>query len=115
MIYVQGAKNIPRSLTVFLRPAARIDQLDLAEYYDEHGGESFGELFLQRCNEGFDRLSQFPESGTIVHCNHLKLKGCRFILVPEFEMILIFYKAEKHQVQIVRILHGSRDIIAALD
>lgn len=99
---------------IVVRPAARNDQLDLAEYYDAEGGESLGNRFLQQCDAGFERLSQFPESGTLVRYKDPKLKGCRFILIPGFDKILIFYKARKDRVEIVRILHGARDIEEAL-
>ena len=67
-----------------------------------------------RCRK-FERLSRFPESGTLVRHKHPKLEGCRFILVPEFRKILIFYKPMQDHVAIVRILHGARNIEAALD
>ncbi len=37
----------------------------------------------------------------------------RFIPIPEFEQILIFYKPLPDRVEIVRILHGARDIEGA--
>ena len=43
-------------LPVVLRPAARKDQLDLAD-------------------AGFERLSRFPDSGTLVRYKHPKLEG----------------------------------------
>jgi toxin ParE1/3/4 len=102
-------------LLVIIRPAARNDQLDLAEYYDAEAGETVGNSFLQECDAGFERLSRFPDSGTLVRYKHPKLEGCRFILVPEFEKILIFYKRLPGCIEIVRILHGARDIEGALN
>ena len=37
-------------LPVVIRPAARNDQLDLAEYYDAEAGEAVGNRFLQECD-----------------------------------------------------------------
>lgn len=102
-------------LPVDVRPAARNDQLDITEYYDTEGGEAVGNRFLQQCDAGFDRLAQFPLSGTQVRYTHPKLEGCRFILVPKFDRILIFYRALEDRVEVVRILDGARDIMAALD
>lgn len=34
-------------LPVVVRPAARNDQLDIAEYYDAEGGETLGSRFLE--------------------------------------------------------------------
>ena len=97
-------------LPVFLRPAARKDQLDMAEYYDAEAGEAVGNRFIRECDAGVERLSRFPESGTIVRYKHPKLEGCRSILVPGFEKILIFYRPLPERIEIVRILHGARDI-----
>lgn len=97
-------------LPVVICPAARNDQLDIAEYYDAHGGETLGSRFLHQCDAGFERLAHFPESGTVVRYKHPKLAGCRFILVPGFDKILIFYKALPDRIEIVRILHGARNI-----
>jgi plasmid stabilization system protein ParE len=102
-------------LPVVVRPAARNDQLDIAEYYDAAGGDALGNRFLQQCDAGFDRLAQFPLSGTLVRHKHPKLEGCRFIPVPKFDRILIFYRASEDKVEIVRIIDGARDIAAALD
>ncbi len=100
---------------IVVRPAARNDQLDIAGYYDAEGGEALGSRFIQQCDAGFERLSLFPESGPLVGHRHPKLKDCRFILVPDFDKILIFYQALPDRIEIVRILHGSRDIAEALN
>ena len=70
-------------------------------------------VFLNRCQEAFARLAEFPKSGTHVRYRHPLLEGCRFILVPEFDKILVFYRIAGGQLEIVRILHGARDIEAA--
>ena len=101
-------------LPIVVRPAARNDQLDIAEYYDAEGGEALGDRFIRQCDAGFERLSQFPESGSLVRSTHPKLEGCRFSLVPVFDKILIFYKVLPDRVEIVRILHGARNIEEAL-
>jgi toxin ParE1/3/4 len=99
---------------VILR-AAQNDLLDQAEYFDSQGGETLGDRFLARCETGFERIAAFPESGTRVRLRHPKLEGCRFILAPEFDRILIFYRLDEGKIQIVRVLHGARDIETALD
>jgi toxin ParE1/3/4 len=99
---------------VIIRPAARNDQLELAEYYDTEGGEALGDRFLRNCTTGVERLSTHPESGTLVRHKHPRLRGARFILVPEFEKIVIFYKALPDHIEIIRILHGARDVASVL-
>ena len=98
-----------------VRPVARNDQLELARYYDAEGGEALGDRFIEQCDAGFKRLSKFPESGTGVRHKHLQLEGCRFILVPGFEKIVMFYRPMKDRIEIIRILHGGRDIADAVN
>jgi plasmid stabilization system protein ParE len=78
-------------LPVTLLPAAENDLLEQAEYYDAKGGEALGNRFVAACESGFERLSSFPESGAPLRFPNPRLEGLRFILVPDFENILIFY------------------------
>ena len=96
-------------------PAARSDLIALADYFEAQGGTILADRFLQECNAGFEHLSHFPASGTLVRYKHRRLEGCRFILVPEFEKLLIFYQLLPDHIEIVRILHGARDLEGALN
>lgn len=77
---------------------------------DAESGEDLGDRFLSECDAGIERLGRFPESGVGVGHRHSKLYGCRMIPVPGFDKIWIFYKALPDCVEIVRVLHGARDI-----
>ena len=94
-------------------PAARGDLLDQAQYYDSQGGDALGNRFLRQCEAAFARLLRFPESGASVLHRHPRLVDCRFVPVPGFDAMLIFYRLTVDQIQIVRLLHGARDIEAA--
>lgn len=59
---------------------------------------------------GVEHLSDFPASGTLVRYKQRRLEGCRFILVSQFEKLLIFYQLLPDHIEIVRILHGARDL-----
>ena len=97
-------------LPVTLLPAAENDLIEQAENYDAKSGEELGNRFLAACASGFERVASFPESGTLLRLRHPRLEGLRFILVPGFENILIFYVPGDTLVRIVRVLHGKRDI-----
>lgn len=89
--------------------------LDQADYYDAQGGTALGDRFLAACEEGFARLAAFPESGTALRLRHSRLQNIRFILVPGFDSIRILYTFREGRVQIIRILHGKRDVEKILD
>ena len=102
-------------LPVIVLDAARRDQLDQAEYFDSAGGTSLGDRFVEGCQSAFERLAAFPESGARVRYRHPALEGCRFILVPGFDKVLVFYRVSEDRIEIVRVLHGARDIESVLD
>lgn len=101
--------------SIVILPAARADLLDQAEYFDLNGGEALGDRFVLKCEAAFQRLIQHPESGTRVRHRHAKLTGCRFILVPGFDQLMVYYRLTQSSIEIVRILHGARDVGAALE
>ena len=101
-------------ISLVVRPAARTDQLAQALYYDIEADEELGERFLERCGRTFATLTQFPESGAPVRSAHPALKGVRFAPVRGFDKILVFYRFTESQVEILRVLHGARDVEAAI-
>jgi len=100
---------------VSLLPAAENDLLDHTGYYEQQSGTMLGDRFLTACEEGFARLTAFPESGTALRFRHPRLHSIRFIPVPGFENTLIFYTFRDERVRIVRVLHGKRDFETMLE
>ena len=88
-------------------PAARLDLLGQTEYYDSQGGDELGDRFVRQCEAAFERLLRFPKSGAPVPCRSPRLVHCRFIPVPDFDSILIFYRLTVDQVQIVRFMERA--------
>lgn len=84
-------------------PAAKDDLIAQADYFEARGGSVLEDRFLRECAAGFERLSRFPESGALVRYKHSKLEGCRFIPVPGFEKILIFYYPLLERIEVLRI------------
>jgi toxin ParE1/3/4 len=99
---------------VILRPAAENDLLNQAEYYDRKGGNALGDRFLAAAEAVFARLAVFPESGAPARLRHIRIQGFRFVPVPDFEDILIFYRFSENRVRVVRVLHGRRDLDGVL-
>lgn len=62
-----------------------------------------------------DFLSRNPEAGVRRDYGRPALAGLRMFLVPDFANYLVFYRITDIEVQIVRILHGARDIPNVLD
>lgn len=62
-----------------------------------------------------DLIGQHPEAGVRRDYGRSALQGLRVIGVPGFENYLVFYRVTDIEVQVVRILHGARDIPNVLD
>ncbi len=56
------------------------------------------------------QLDNFPQSGKSSKFNHPDLLDIRQKAIRGFEKYLIFYRLIEDGVEIIRIIHGSRDI-----
>jgi toxin ParE1/3/4 len=60
-------------------------------------------------------LGNKPNRGTLYRTQNPKLKGLHRLAVPGFKNYLIFYYDRPTHVEVVRILHGARDLPTVLD
>ena len=102
---------MPKSPRVSKTKQAKIDLAEIAEYY---GGESLDLefRFIEAAEEAFNKLVAMPEKGTKREYFHPKLKSLRMWPIPDFPKVLIFYWPKGDGVEVVRVLHSSRDIEA---
>jgi len=56
-----------------------------------------------------------PQMGTPRQFRNSRLIGLRMWRVPGFEKHLIFYRVTEGGIEVVRVLHGARDIQRILD
>lgn len=66
--------------------------------------------FYEAAFRAFDVLLTNPHIGPARDFGNLQLKDIRIWLVKGFEKYLIFYRATDELVEILRVLHASRDI-----
>lgn len=100
---------MPRSPRASKTNRAKKDLAEIAAYYGEDSLEL--ELrFLTAVEDAFSKLAAMPEKGTKREYYHPKLHGLRMWPVPDFPKILIFYQTQDDRVEIVRVLHSSRNI-----
>lgn len=60
------------------------------------------------------RLGDFPESGRRYVPNVPSRLDLRCVPLPRFSTYLVFYRVHQDRVEVVRFLHGARDIPAAM-
>jgi toxin ParE1/3/4 len=96
---------------VFTRQKALEDTQDIYSYI-AHDNPTSAEAFLNALEEAATLLSQTPEIGSPRYFEHPELQGLRYCVLTKFPNYLLFYRLlrAEQSVEIVRIVHGARDL-----
>ena len=103
---------------LIVAPAARADLLAQWDYYaDEVGRPDLADRFVAQAEVTFKSLARTPGLGRPCRFRRPKAKNLHSWKVADFPRHLIFYRPlpEARGVEIVRVLHGARDLEARLD
>lgn len=95
---------------ILVRPAAERDVDEQAEYLALQAGVEMGLRFYQASEETFLLLAKRPGIGRTMAFRNRSLTGIRMFPLKGFPRHLVFYLPLQDGVEIVRLLHGSRDI-----
>jgi len=96
-------------------PAARADLLAQWDYYaDDVGDPDLADRFVARAETTFKKLARAPGLGRPRSFRHPRMQKLRFWKVDDFPKHLIFYRPlpDERGVQIIRVVHGARDLEA---
>ncbi|HAA31862.1 MAG TPA: type II toxin-antitoxin system RelE/ParE family toxin [Cyanobacteria bacterium UBA8553] len=96
------------------RPQVIRDLIDLATYIAEDNIEA-SDLFLQAAEETFKQLAKMPQMGKMTRFSNPSLTGIRQQAIKGFRKYLVFYFPRDEGIEILRVIHGARDIEAILD
>ncbi|MDA1051909.1 MAG: type II toxin-antitoxin system RelE/ParE family toxin [Planctomycetota bacterium] len=98
---------------VGIRPRARLDVVELATYI---GKDSIAAAnrFLDACEATFELLAESPRIGGIHLTKNRRLADLRVFRVRGFPNHLAFYLERISGIEIVRVVHGLRDLDAVL-
>ncbi len=72
--------------------------------------EDAAERFLLSAEETFRLLVSQPQMGRKLESRNSMLAGIRIFPVKNFKKYLIFYKPLRDGIEVVRVLHGARDL-----
>ena len=97
-----------------LRPLAHTDLESHVDYLADQSLE-LAERFIESVYAAFETLTENPAIGAPRAAGSPRLAGLRLWPVPGFERWLIFYIPADTAVQIVRVLHGARDLPTLLE
>lgn len=94
-----------------LRATQDIEQA-IAWYRDE-GGAVLASRFVDAVERAFAHIARYPDSASPRHAQDLGIAGLRSQAVKGFPF-LVFFIASDTPVDILRVLHGKRDIPLSL-
>ena len=99
---------------VYKHPQVIRDLIDLATYIAVDNMD-VSDKFLAAAEETFKQLAQTPKMGRACQFDNPILADVRQQAIKGFRNYLVFYRTRDADVEILRILHGRRDIEAILD
>jgi toxin ParE1/3/4 len=99
---------------IAIRPRADRDLDQHFAYIAKHNS-SAAERFLLAAKETLGRLAAMPELGGTWGFADPRLAEIRVWQISGFENYLVFYRPVESGIEVVRILHGARDIGAIFD
>lgn len=103
---------MPERVTVL--PAADADLDDLFAYLlPESPTAAF--KFLAAADKTFESLLKHPNIGFRRESKNPDLKDMRTFPVKGFPKLIVFYRPTENGIEVIRILHGARDLLAVLE
>lgn len=75
-----------------------------------NGDSRSAERFLELAEVTFAQLSTIPGMGKVVRLVASRMGEIRQWRIKDFQDYLIFYRIQDDRVEILRVLHGSRDL-----
>lgn len=98
-----------------VRPLAWREIGQHLDYLDMEAGSETAERFFTHLLTAFEALAEMPHMGFRCGFQKPSTRRLRRWQVPGFENWLIFYQPRKYGVEIVRVIHGARNIWALLN
>ena len=94
---------------VIRRPAANRDLIDIFVYIGRDSEES-AMRFLKAAERTFLELAGMPRMGIVTSFSDFEDSGLRRWHIRGFENFLIFYRPLEDGIEVIRVLHGAREI-----
>jgi toxin ParE1/3/4 len=96
-------------LQIRVRPRARSDIKEIMEFI--HSDKPRAALrFLAAVEKLAKRLAENPELGACYESDQQEFNGLRVFSVPRYTNYLVFYRVTETEIDIIRVLHGARDL-----
>jgi toxin ParE1/3/4 len=101
---------------LIILPQANHDEDEISLYLAQNADGMTALRFLDALRDTYQDLVEMPGAGALIpDLRGSRVQGMRRWPVRGFRSYLVFYQATEDTVQIVRVLHGARDIEAILE
>jgi len=94
----------------FLTPPARLDLIEIWTYLADHTSLDQADKIVRELHEAMGRLSELPGLGH--RRDDLADESLRVFAVYSY---LVIYRPETTPLQVIRVIHGARDLRAIFD
>jgi toxin ParE1/3/4 len=98
------------SYQLIVKNRATQDLRQQANYILVNGNVPAAEQFLELAEATFAQLATIPGMGKIVRLVSSRMGEIRQWRIKDFQDYLIFYQIQDDRVEILRVLHGARDL-----
>jgi len=102
------------SSQVVVRPQARTDVTELGNYLAQRS-RRVAARFLAAVANTLAELAESPDIGHPITLENLTNLEIRAWPIKKFPKYIVFYRTAGGNIDVVRILHGARDLEAAFD
>jgi toxin ParE1/3/4 len=100
---------------VVRKPRARRDLLEHLVYIGENASVEDAERFLSAAEATFEHLAKRPAIGVRRDYHKPALAGLRMWPISGFDKYLVFYRPTEQGIDVIRVLHGARDLKRLFD
>ncbi len=90
--------------------AGLADILEQSDWYAGKAGRNLAKCWEANVTSTLLRIARAPGIGSLCEFSAEELRGTRRLPVAGFPRHLIFYQAREHEILILRIVHGARDL-----
>jgi toxin ParE1/3/4 len=98
---------------LIIRPRVYLDLDEIAEHIQKDNPRA-ALRFLENAEATFESLAEMPGLGARYRVRNPRLPDLRRFSVKGFRKYLVFYQPVGSAIEIVRVLHGSRNLAAIL-
>jgi len=96
------------------RPSANRDLVEIFRHYARGAGIQVADRFFAQAEATFARLATMPGTGTRYEPDEPLHADLRYCPVSRFRKYLVFYRPVPGGIEVLRVLHGARDIAGIL-